>query len=80
MKKCRIELNKSLDILNELKMSNEPKWRKIKAESEKSISVFQAKMSDFKQELLLKKIEQFKKPIKSRLKTLQIDSAFDYLR
>lgn len=77
VKPVRNELIEWKQVLNELKISNEPKWVAIKAESDKSIGELEAKIRHFKHELLLKKFAESKTEVEW-LKNIKINSAFEY--
>lgn len=84
LKETREKLNEWLRVLDELKVSNEPKWKNIIAESEKFKGNLEAELNRFKQNLLLEKFENSKSEVAFIQKNINIETlfsvVFDYFK
>jgi ElaB/YqjD/DUF883 family membrane-anchored ribosome-binding protein len=79
VRNARSKLNEWIGFLNEVKMTNEPIWTRIKDDSDKSIDSLETKMGEFKKnELLLRKFNESQNQV-ARLQNINIDLAFNYL-
>jgi hypothetical protein len=72
----RLELNKWLFTLNELKL-NEPEWKRIKNESKNTIERFKFELEKFKGESLLEnRFDKFRDEIENKFGEFEIDPKF----
>jgi ElaB/YqjD/DUF883 family membrane-anchored ribosome-binding protein/ribosomal protein L37AE/L43A len=80
VRNARSKLNEWIGVLNEVKMTNEPIWTRIKDDSDKSIVSLETKIGQFKQnELLLRKFNESQIQV-AWLQNINIDSVFNYLK
>lgn len=74
-KSAKFELNKCLSILDEVKV-NEEEWKRIKLENEERLNDLDAKLQQFKFELLLNRLEAVKFEV-DHFKNIDIDSVLN---